>query len=186
MNKTFSRLQFSGIAIIAGMVLAFGASAQAQTNSKGEEFFMVSSVDQQTHQVVLMRPTQLTVAASVGPQTHCWAEDGQKMSPTGLKAGDTVWAIVKPGKNGVMNALSIREGAMTQSELEKIYLHYTTSAPTQPPVQPIPLNPPPQSGTVQAPAAAPSTTSPSDATLRGKHRPGHVSHHPQPSAVISN
>jgi hypothetical protein len=184
MSKISFRLHFSTIAIVGGMVLALATSARAQTNSKGEEFFMVSSVDQQTHQVVLMRPTQLTVAATVGPQTRCQAENGQKMSPSNLKAGDTVWAIVKPGKSGTMNAVSIREGAMTQSELEKIYLHYTTSAPAEPPVKPIPLNPPPQSGTVQAPAAAPSAAAPSDATLRGKHRPGRVNHHPQPT--VSN
>jgi hypothetical protein len=184
MSKISSRLHFLGIAPIIGMVLALATSARAQTNSKGEEFFMVSSVDQQTHQVVLMRPTQLTVAANVGPQTRCLTENGQKMSPSNLKAGDTVWAVIKPGKNGAMNAVSIREGAMTQAELEKLYLHYTTTAPAEPPVKPIPLNPPPQSGTVQAPATTPSTSAPSDATLRGKHRPGHANHHPQPT--VSN
>lgn len=183
MNKTF-RLHFSGIAIIAGMLMLV-SSAQAQTNSRGEEFFIVSSVDQQTHQVVLMRPTQLTVAASVGPQTHCLTETGQKMSPSNLKAGDTVWAIVKPGKEGTINAVSIREGAMTQAELQKLYLHYST-APAQPLIKPVPLSPPPQSGTVQSPAAAPSAVAPSDATLRGKHRPGHVSHHPQPTTASSS
>jgi hypothetical protein len=181
MNRLSSRLHFSAMAIISGMVLVFATPARAQTNSKGEAFFMVSSVDQQTHQVVLMRPTQLTVAANVGPQTRCLAENGQKMSLSSLKAGDTVWAIVKPGKNGAMNVVSIREGAMTQAELQKLYLHYTT-APAQPPIKPIPLNPPPQSGAVQAPAAAPSATSPSDARLRGKHRPDHVTHHPQPTS----
>ncbi|MGH9709364.1 MAG: hypothetical protein ACRD37_02310 [Candidatus Acidiferrales bacterium] len=59
------------IALLAALAIAVPAWAQAHPkNAQGEEFFIVSSVDLQKHQVVLMRPTQLTVVATIGPQTN--------------------------------------------------------------------------------------------------------------------
>jgi hypothetical protein len=183
MNGIPAHLHLSRLAVLVGVLslaVALSAPLWAQANSQGEEFFIVSSVDQQTHQVVLMRPTQLTVAASFGPQTVCVGEKGQKMTPKDLRAGDTVWAIIKSGKNGVVNALRIREGAMTQAELQRLYLHYSAGTPGQPPLKPVPLTPPPQSGSTQTPSAvAPAVTS--DATFQHTRKPGHSgSHHPQP------
>ncbi|MFZ0640833.1 MAG: hypothetical protein WAM59_14170 [Candidatus Acidiferrales bacterium] len=183
MNKILIRLHFSRLAARAGallLALALSTPLWAQANSKGEEFFMISSVDQQTHQVVLMRPTQLTVAANFSPQTVCLGEKGQKMTPKDLRAGDTVWAIIKTGKNGVVNALRIREGAMTETELRRLYLHYSTGSSNQPPIAPKPLSPAPESGSVQTPSTgAGSPAGPSDATLQHAHKPGHGNHHPQ-------
>ncbi|MGB6875956.1 MAG: hypothetical protein WBD87_07955 [Candidatus Acidiferrales bacterium] len=181
MNKVLIRLHFSRLAAMVGallLALALSAPLWAQANSKGEEFFMISSVDQQTHQVVLMRPTQLTVAANFGPQTVYLGEKGQKMTPRDLRAGDTVWAIIKTGKNGVVNALRIREGAMTETELRQLYLHYSTGSSNQPPIAPKPLSPAPESGSMQTPSAV-APTVPSDATLQHAHKPGHGNHHPQ-------
>lgn len=157
---------------------------QAQTNSRGEEFFIISSVDQKTHQVVLMRPTQLTVAAGVTAKTICLGENGKNMNPNSLQAGDTVWATLKAGKNGAENLVSIREGAMTETELHKLYLHYsapTMSTPPPIPLKPSPLNPPPQTGTAQSPAAVPPVPNGSNAMLGGQRRLGekhHRSHGP--------
>lgn len=173
MNKVLIRFHFLKLAILAGtfaVALALCTLLQAQINSKGEEFFIISSVDQKTQHVVLMRPTQLTVAASITPQTVCVSEKGQKMTLSELRASDTVWAVVKTGKNGVATALRIREGAMTQSEMQRLYLHYSTS-PTEPNVKPVPLNPPPQSGTTQPPTTAPSADG-SNASLQRARRPG--------------
>jgi hypothetical protein len=186
-NKVFLRLHFSRLVVTAGaslIAMALSASLWAQANSRGEEFFMISSVDQQNHQIVLMRPTQLTVVADFGPQTLCLGDSGQKLTPKDLRAGDTVWAIIKPGKKGAEDALRIREGAMTQAELQQLYLHYTTTTPAEPPVAPKPLNPATESGSVQpqpssGPSVAPATATPSDATLRRSHKPGHGHHHPQ-------
>ena len=184
MNKILARGHFSRLAVFASVLalaLAFAVPAWAQANSKGEEFFMISSVDQQKHQVVLMRPTQLTVAADFGPQTVCVGEKNEKMTPKDLRAGDTVWAIIKPGKNGAVNALRIREGAMTQTELRALYLHYSTGG--EPPVTPMPLTPAPKISSAQPPSSAPSagtsTAAPADATLQHTHKPGHNTHHPQ-------
>lgn len=173
MNKVLIRSRFSGLAMLAAsliLLLALCTPLQAQTNSKGEEFFIISSVDQKTHQVVLMRPTQLTVAANVGPQTLCLGEKGQKMTVSELRAGDTVWAVIKTGRNGAATALRIREGAMTQAELHQLYLRDSTG-PVEPLAQPIPLRPTPQTGSAQAPATAPSADG-SNASLRRSRRPG--------------
>lgn len=182
MNNTFVRRYVALLAALAGAFLMTGALClplQAQTNSRGEEFFIISSVDQKTHQVVLMRPTQLTVAANVGAQTICRTESGEKMSASALRAGDTVWAVLK-GKSGAENLVSIREGAMTEAELQKLYLHYSASPlSTTPPasVKPSPLNPPPQSGTAQPPAPGPNATG-SNAMLQRERRPGELHRHP--------
>jgi hypothetical protein len=186
-NKNLVGLHFSRLAILAFaflMLTAASTSLWAQADSHGEEFFMISSVDQQNHQVVLMRPTQLTVVADLGAQTLYLGDKGQKLTSKDLRAGDTVWAVIKPGKNGAENAVRIREGAMTQAELQKLYLHYTTSTPTTPPVAPKPLTPAPESGSAQPqppsiPNAAPATSVPSNATLQRSHKPGHSTHHPQ-------
>jgi len=181
MNKAIIRLHFSGFAILAGvfvLALSLCTPLQAQTNSKGEEFFIISSVDQKTHQIVLMRPTQLTVAASVGPQTICLGEKGQKMTLSELRAGDTVWAIVKTAKNGTATASRIREGAMTQAEMQRLYLHYSPTAPDEPLAKPVPLSPAPQTGSDQPPPVAPSANG-SNAVLRRSRRPGdtHIHRH---------
>lgn len=175
---------FSCLAVVsAAFLLATPARAQAQANSHGEEFFIISSVDQQKHQVVLMRPTQLTVVADLGAQTVCLDEKGHKLTSKDLRAGDTVWAIIKPGKNGATSAVRIREGAMTQAEMQKLYLHYDTVAPSGLPLAPKPISPAPESGTVQTetpPASgssvAPTTLAPSNLALQRSHKTGHTRH----------
>lgn len=181
MNKTLIRLHFFGLAAAAGtlsIALALSSPLWAQANSKGEEFFMISSVDQQTHQVVLMRPTQLTVAANLNPGTIFLGDKGEKMTPKDLRAGDTVWAIIKTGKNGVVSAVRIREGAMTQAELRRLYLHYSTGSSNQAPLTPMPLSPAPESGSTQT-GTTNAPPVPPDATLRRTHRAGHGRRHPQ-------
>lgn len=192
MNNRFIRRHLAFLGSTAAtflMTLALCLPLQAQTNSRGESFFIVSSVDQKTHQVVLMRPTQLTVAADVSPKTICLGEDGKKMSASQLRAGDTVWAILKAGKNGTESLVSIREGAMTETELQKLYLHYSAPAVSTPPAMPLtpsPLNPPPQTGVASPPAGAPNATG-SNAMLRRQHRPGELHPHPQgPGSAHSN
>ncbi len=182
MNNSFIRrhLVLLGAAVTFLMTLALCLPLQAQTNSKGEEFFIISSVDQKTHQVVLMRPTQLTVAANVTAKTICLGDNHKNMNTNALQAGDTVWAIVRAGKNGAENLVSIREGAMTEGELQRLYLHYSAPTPSTPPpmpVKPSPLNPPPQTGTAQPPAAAPNAAG-SNAMLHRERRPGDPHPHP--------
>ena len=178
MNNAIFRYRFpkfSRLAVALSLATVLSSPLWAQANSRGEEFFMISSVDQQTHQIVLMRPTQLTVAATFGPQTVYLGEKGQKLTPKDLRAGDTVWAIVRKGKDDAVNAVRIREGAMTQEEMRQLYLHYSPDVPLKP-VTPSPLKPAPQEGSVAPQTAAPSMAMPNTA-LRA-HRPGHERRHP--------
>jgi len=143
------------IAILVALAISMPAWAQAHPkNAQGEEFFIVSSVDLQKHQVVLMRPTQLTVVATIGPQTTYLGEKGQKLDVKAMKAGDTVWAITKPGRDGSVTAVRLRQGAMTPAELHKLYLQLPANNTYS-----VPMTPPPQSGAQTAPAATSSGAS---------------------------
>ncbi|MGH8336110.1 MAG: hypothetical protein ACRETL_04640, partial [Gammaproteobacteria bacterium] len=144
------------IALLAALAIAVPAWAQAHPkNAQGEEFFIVSSVDLQKHQVVLMRPTQLTVVATIGPQTNYVGEKGQKLNVKAMKAGDTVWAITKAAQDGSVTAVRLRQGAMTPAELHKLYLQLPANNSYS-----APMTPRPQSGTQVAPPAASSGAAP--------------------------
>jgi type IV secretory pathway protease TraF len=126
MNKTV-RLVAATLAASLAAALSTPAKAQSpvsSTNSRGEQFYVISSVDVQKHQIVLMRPTQLTVVASTSDQTTYLGEQGQKLALKDLRAGQTVWATLRKEKNGQQSVLKIREGAMTVAELHRLFLDY--------------------------------------------------------------
>lgn len=160
------------LAAALAMALSLAAPLWAQNNAKGESFYIVSSVNFQTHQIVLMHPTQLTVVADFGPQTSVLDENGKKLTTKDLKAGDTVWAIVKKDKkNDDASVSSIRMGAMSQSELRQLYLKYPSNGTPNVPVTPV--KPTPESGAA-APQASPSTRGAAAPGARQPGRPDHV------------
>lgn len=170
MNRV-SKFVPGAIAFFLAFAISMPAWAQTQPkNAQGEEFFIVSSVDLQKHQVVLMRPTQLTVVATIGPQTTYLGEKGQKLDVKAMKAGDTVWGITKPGPEGSVKAVRLRQGAMTPAELHKLYL----TAPARNTYS-VPMTPRPQSGAQAAPPAISSGGSPYSTQLNHPrtrhHRP---------------
>lgn len=122
------------IALAAALCFSTVARAQTRANTRGEQFFIISSVDFQRDQIVLMHPTQLTVVATFSPQTTTFLdENGQKLSTKDLRAGDTVWAVLKStGKKSLPQVSRIREGAMTVAELHKLFLDYPSNGPVQP------------------------------------------------------
>jgi|GEM_PF-3525818 len=156
MNKRMIALKSRNLAALMALAVAFCflpvARAQTKANASGEQFFIISSVDFQKDQIVLMHPTQLTVVATFSPQTTTFLdENGKKLSTKELRAGDTVWAVLKStGKKSLPQVSRIREGAMTVAELHKLFLDYPTTGPVQPPSS-IPIAPaaPNKSGTVQ-------------------------------------
>ena len=175
MNRVAKFISFA-VAILLTLAVSAPAWAQAHPkNAQGEEFFIVSSVDLQKHQVVLMRPTQLTVVATIGPQTSYLSEKGQKLDVKAMKAGDTVWAITKKERDGTVTAVRLRQGAMTATDLHKLYLSNPSGSNTMSMPSPAPMTPRPQSG---AQAALPAGTLPySNRIRRGRldphhHRPG--------------
>jgi len=180
MNRVAKFISFA-VAILLALAVSAPAWAQAHPkNAQGEEFFIVSSVDLQKHQVVLMRPTQLTVVATIGPQTIYMGEKGQKLDVKAMKAGDTVWAIIKTERDGTVTAVRLRQGAMTVAELHKLYLSNSSiGANTMSMPKPAPMTPRPQSGALTAhPFGTPGYLNRPD---RGKMRP----HGPDPDHVHS-
>ena len=126
MNKK-TILLVSFFAAFLAAALPSAALAQARRVSsdiRGEQFYVISSVDMQKHQIVLMHPTQLTVVATVNDQTAYLGEKGEKVGLKDLHAGQTVWAILRKDNGSQISAVRIREGAMTVAQLHKLYLDY--------------------------------------------------------------
>ncbi|HEV2488323.1 MAG TPA: hypothetical protein VGT03_00820, partial [Candidatus Acidoferrales bacterium] len=98
-------------------------------------------------------------------------EKGQKLDVKAMKAGDTVWGITKPGPDGSVVAVRLRQGAMTPAELHKLYLQLPASNTYS-----VPMTPRPQSGAQAAPPATSSGGSPYSTQL-GRPRTRH--HRPE-------
>jgi len=182
MNNAIVSLRLTKIGLVAGalaVALCFASPLWAQNNGRGESFYIVSSVNFQTRQIVLMQPTQLTVVANFGPQTSVVDEDGKKLATKDLKAGDTVWAIVKKDKkNDDASVSSIRMGAMSQSELRKLYLKYPSNGTPNVPVTPV--KPTPETGAAAPqsamPGAQPATPPGRGHAVPGARQPGRPDH----------
>lgn len=191
MNNAILHLNFrklATLAVVVGLSLCISVTAWAQTNSRGEEFFIISSVNFQNHQIVLMRPTQLTVVATFDPETTVLGEKGEKLTTKDLKAGDTVWGMLKFAKDGSASVLRLREGAMTQSDLRNLYLRYPANGVPNAPMTP--LTPRTQSGAADPQPATPAGTAPNafapNPIARGAQRPNHARIHPHgPGSPVS-
>ena len=124
--SVFSRILFPVLALVVS-IPAFAQGVQNPKNAKGEQFFMISSVNLPKHEIVLMAPTQLTLVVTTSSLSQYVGEKGQKLAEKDLKAGDTVWAIIKAGKAGQFTAVKIREGSMTPADLQKLYLSHPSN-----------------------------------------------------------
>ncbi|MDE3111088.1 MAG: hypothetical protein KGL02_14270 [Acidobacteriota bacterium] len=92
-------------------------------NGAGEQFFIVASVDRQNSQLLLKRPTEVTVLAKVTPNTKYLNDSGKTTSLAALRAGDTVWAKLS-GNGPEPTVVEVRQGEMTLADLHKYYLDY--------------------------------------------------------------
>jgi hypothetical protein len=109
---------------LAGSSLAAQSKAQSKTAAAGEEFFIISSVDQSKSQIVLKRATEVTQLMKVNDKTQFLDTNNKPIQLADLKAGDTVWAISSPGQNGDLLGTRIRKGSMTIEELHRHFLDY--------------------------------------------------------------
>lgn len=104
------------------------ASTQAPTSTQpkktpsGEEFFLVASIDQSKSEILLKRPSEVTLLLSATPKTQYLDESGKPLKLSDLRAGDTVWVISSGGAQPT--AIRIRKGQMTIAELHRDYLDY--------------------------------------------------------------
>ena len=101
--------------ILAAMLMA------AAMNAPADEFFIISSVDLSRNRVVLKRPTEVSVLATIAPATTIRGEHGETLHANDLRSGDTIYAVVKTQPDGVI-LVSVRRGPMTLEELRRRYL----------------------------------------------------------------
>lgn len=110
--------------LLAGFSLAGNVQAQGRKNSAGEEFFIVSSVDQAKSQLLLKKPTEVTVLLKIGDTTQYLDENKKPLHLSDLRAGDAVWVISTVAKDGQPTGVRIRKGPMTIADLHRLYLDY--------------------------------------------------------------
>lgn len=114
---------FSLLFVLFFSLLAGSAHAQEKKTAAGEEFFMVASLDQSKSQLLLKRPTEVTLLAKVTPKTQFLDEKGKGIQLSDLRAGDTVWAVTVGGDANT-TVTRLRKGPMTVADLHKYYLDY--------------------------------------------------------------
>lgn len=124
------QISVAGLALGLALLLATPAQAaqknklQAARTSPDEQFFIVSSADLAKQQIVLKQPTEVTLLVRVDDKTSYLSEQGTPLKLADLRAGDTVWAILKPAPDGPPLVLRIRKGPMTLEELHRRYVKF--------------------------------------------------------------
>ncbi len=98
-------------------------SKEIVKNSAGEQFFIIAAIDKQNSQLLLKRPTEVTVLVKVDPNTKYFGDNGKATALTTFRAGDTVWAKVSGDGPGA-TLIQMREGEMTVADLHRYYLDY--------------------------------------------------------------
>lgn len=98
-------------------------SKEIVKNLSGEQFFIIASIDRQNSQVLLKRPTEVTVLAKLSPNTKYLNDSGKPSTLANFRAGDTVWARLS-GNEPEPTVAQMRAGEMTVADLHRYYLDY--------------------------------------------------------------
>lgn len=98
-------------------------SKEEVKTTTGEQFFIVASIDRQNSQLLLKRPTEVTLLVKIGPNAKYFADGGKATTLASFRAGDTVWAKLM-GDSTEPTLVEMREGQMTLADLHKYYLDY--------------------------------------------------------------
>lgn len=93
-----------------------------KTDSSGEQFYIIASLDQSKSEILLKRPDEVTLLLNATPKTQYFDETGKALKLSDLRAGDTVWVTSTGGAQPT--AVRIRKGQMTIAELHRYYLDY--------------------------------------------------------------
>jgi hypothetical protein len=95
----------------------------------GEQFFIIASVDQARQELLLKRPTEVTMLTKTSDKTTLLDDMGRTLTLADFRAGDTVW-VAGAGLTatatvpGEPTATRIRKGQMTVADLHRLYLDY--------------------------------------------------------------
>ena len=127
MNKLLisAVLAFISAAVLLSSAVAQTPKASQSPSSSVEEFFIVSAVDLTKSQLLLKRPTEVTVLMKTGESIRIVDENGKDLKLASLRAGDTVW-VRSTASGSDRLAQSIRKGPMTPADLRRLYLHPPT------------------------------------------------------------
>ncbi len=118
--------------VLAGLLLGlcFSCCLYAQGkeagSTKAEEFFIVSSVNSNKEQLVLKRPTEVTLLVRVNDKTAYLDQQGRPLQLKDFRAGDTVYVTLRSSAEGPAVITRIRKGLMTLVELRRRYLKLAT------------------------------------------------------------
>jgi hypothetical protein len=123
MNSLPRLLLFAFVLLVAAS-LDVRVQAQDKKASGGEEFFIVSSIDTAKSQVLLKRPTEVTVLMKIIDKTVILDAANKPLQLADLHAGDTVWVSSSGSGNSEPIALRIRKGPMTVELLHRYFLDY--------------------------------------------------------------
>ena len=101
-----------------------GASASVgKPTPAGEHYFIIGSVDQSQQQILLKRPSEITLLLKVSPETKFVSESGKPLKLSDFRAGDTAW-VTYSGTGSDATAVHVRAGGMSVSDLHKYFLDY--------------------------------------------------------------
>jgi hypothetical protein len=124
MNKP-ARVSFVVLVLLAAVsVAAIMGYAQGKKNAAGEEFFIVAAVDAGKSQLLLKRPTEVTLLVSINDRTALLDERGKALKLGDLRSGDTIWVALSGEPDSQQIALRIRQGPMTVKELHRLYVAF--------------------------------------------------------------
>jgi hypothetical protein len=124
MNKSARIAVVVLVFFVAASFAAMVGKAQGKKNAAGEEFFIVAAVDTNKAQLLLKRPTEVTVLVKITDHTSLLDERGKGVKLADLRAGDTIWAALGAKTDGEQVALRVRKGPMTIAALHRLYVTF--------------------------------------------------------------
>ncbi len=82
----------------------------------------ISPVNHAKQEILLMAPTEVTQAMQITPQTLFYDEQGRALKFNDLLAGDSVYVVSKPSREGAVEAVRVQKGVMTPQVRRERYL----------------------------------------------------------------
>jgi hypothetical protein len=103
--------------------LVASPSKEVVKTVSGEQFFIVASIDKQNSQVLLKRPTEVTVLVKIDSKTKYFSDSGKPETLANFRAGDTVWVKLS-GDGPEPSLIQMRQGEMSLADLHRYFLDY--------------------------------------------------------------